>query len=179
LLELLVVIAIIGIMASIIIVPLSNARAKSRDARRLSDQKQIQLALELYYNTNGRYPQRGEAQSGPENVGCGVNWCNLANDLALYISSLPNDPLGLQTAYRYFYDADSGDNYQTYGLMVKMESSSNYPLAANDGGHSTYAIYFEVGQQPRYCMEQYGGMGGNNGYWWNVTNPNLVCLGGN
>ena len=45
LIELLVVIAIIGILASIVMVSLSGARAKGRDARRQSDIKNIQLAL--------------------------------------------------------------------------------------------------------------------------------------
>lgn len=56
LIELLVVIAIIGILASIVMVSLSSARAKSRDARRQADIKSIQLALALYYNDNGMYP---------------------------------------------------------------------------------------------------------------------------
>ncbi len=54
--ELLVVIAIIGILASIILASLSTAQAKGRDARRISDVKEIQLALELYYDANGSYP---------------------------------------------------------------------------------------------------------------------------
>ena len=56
LIELLVVIAIIGILASIILASLNTARAKGRDARRISDIKQIQLALELYYDANGSFP---------------------------------------------------------------------------------------------------------------------------
>ncbi|HEV8667031.1 MAG TPA: type II secretion system protein [Candidatus Paceibacterota bacterium] len=56
LIELLVVIAIIGILASIISVSLGAARAKGRDARRISDVRTIQLALEEYYNDNGSYP---------------------------------------------------------------------------------------------------------------------------
>ncbi len=56
LIELLVVIAIIGILAAVVLVSLNSARAKSRDARRLSDVHQIQTALELYYNDCGGYP---------------------------------------------------------------------------------------------------------------------------
>jgi prepilin-type N-terminal cleavage/methylation domain-containing protein len=56
LIELLVVIAIIGILASIILASLATAQAKGRDARRVSDIKEIQLALELYYDANGNYP---------------------------------------------------------------------------------------------------------------------------
>ncbi|MDD5031956.1 MAG: type II secretion system protein [Patescibacteria group bacterium] len=56
LIELLVVIAIIGLLSTLAVVALNNARQKSRDARRVSDIKQIQTALELYYNDAGAYP---------------------------------------------------------------------------------------------------------------------------
>lgn len=56
LIELLVVIAIIGILSTLAIVALGNARARSRDAKRVSDVRQITSALELYFNDNGQYP---------------------------------------------------------------------------------------------------------------------------
>jgi type II secretion system protein G len=56
LIELLVVIAILGLLTTIALVSLGGARSKARDARRLSDIKQIQTALELYYNEAGQYP---------------------------------------------------------------------------------------------------------------------------
>ncbi|MBU6415023.1 type II secretion system GspH family protein [Patescibacteria group bacterium] len=57
LIELLVVIAIIGVLASIVLASLNTARRKSRDARRLADIKQTQLALELYFDANSSsYP---------------------------------------------------------------------------------------------------------------------------
>jgi prepilin-type N-terminal cleavage/methylation domain-containing protein len=56
LIELLVVIAIIGLLSTLSIVALNQARARSRDARRLADVKQIQTALEMYFNDNGAYP---------------------------------------------------------------------------------------------------------------------------
>ena len=56
LIELLVVIAIIGILATLAVVALQNSRASARDAKRLADVKQMQTALELYFNDNGSYP---------------------------------------------------------------------------------------------------------------------------
>jgi len=56
LIELLVVIAIIGLLSTLAIVALNSARQKSRDAKRVADVKQIQTALELYYNDNFGYP---------------------------------------------------------------------------------------------------------------------------
>jgi len=56
LIELLVVVAIMGLLASLAIVALNTARARARDARRVSDIKQIQTALELFYMDNYKYP---------------------------------------------------------------------------------------------------------------------------
>jgi prepilin-type N-terminal cleavage/methylation domain-containing protein len=74
LIELLVVIAIIGLLASIILASLNTARQKGRDAKRVSDIKEIQLALELYYDANSQYPT------------------TLAPLAPVYISALPTDP---------------------------------------------------------------------------------------
>ena len=65
LIELLVVIAIIGILASIVLVSLSSARTKARDARRISDIKQIALALETYFSDNAQYPSVSSVSSLP------------------------------------------------------------------------------------------------------------------
>jgi prepilin-type N-terminal cleavage/methylation domain-containing protein len=56
LIELLVVVAIIGLLATLSLVALNSARQKARDAKRVADVKQIQTALELYYNDNYGYP---------------------------------------------------------------------------------------------------------------------------
>jgi general secretion pathway protein G len=56
LIELLVVVAIIGVLATIVLSSLSDARARARDANRLADIRTIQTALEVYYLDNGKYP---------------------------------------------------------------------------------------------------------------------------
>ncbi|MFZ2887010.1 MAG: type II secretion system protein [Minisyncoccia bacterium] len=83
LIELLVVIAIIGILSSVVLASLGSARQKGRDARRLSDVKQLQLALELWYDANGsEYPDA------------------LSSLATTYIASVPVDP-GTSQAYPY------------------------------------------------------------------------------
>jgi len=49
-------VAIIGLLATISVVALNNARAKARDTKRVADIKQIQTALEMYFNDAGSYP---------------------------------------------------------------------------------------------------------------------------
>ena len=56
LIELLVVIAIIAMLASVVLASLNTARQKGRDAKRIADLKQVQLALELYFDANSTYP---------------------------------------------------------------------------------------------------------------------------
>ncbi|MDD4332803.1 MAG: type II secretion system protein [Patescibacteria group bacterium] len=56
LIELLVVIAILGLLATLALVSLGSARGKARDVRRLSDIKQMQTALEMYYTASSTYP---------------------------------------------------------------------------------------------------------------------------
>jgi prepilin-type N-terminal cleavage/methylation domain-containing protein len=80
LIELLVVIAIIGILSSIVLASLNSARQRGRDARRISDIKQIQLALELYYDANSAYPSGTIYGSNGPLAGAG------------YISIVPFDP---------------------------------------------------------------------------------------
>ena len=56
LIELMVVVAIMGLLAALAVISLNNARQRARDARRISDIKQVQTALELYYLDNHEYP---------------------------------------------------------------------------------------------------------------------------
>ncbi len=56
LIELLVVIAIIGVLSSVVLVSVNKARIKANDTHRVSDLKQVQTALELYYDKHTAYP---------------------------------------------------------------------------------------------------------------------------
>lgn len=86
LVELMVVIAIIGILASIVMVSLTSARQKGRDARRISDIKNIQLSLEEYYTDNLMFPKAAYASGGLSAPSTGLS--------PSYMSSVPTDPLG-------------------------------------------------------------------------------------
>lgn len=55
LIELLVVISIIGLLSTLAVVALNNARVRSRDAARLANIQQLQTAMQLYYDANGTW----------------------------------------------------------------------------------------------------------------------------
>jgi type II secretion system protein G len=100
LIELLVAIAIIGLLSSVVLASLSAAREKSRDARRMSDLRQIQRAMEFYYDDNGYYPREGDGANGLIGEGAGLDTM-----LAPYLSVIPHDPLGPGSGtYNYYYD---------------------------------------------------------------------------
>ncbi len=112
LIELLVVIAIIGILSSVVLASLNSARKKGRDARRVSDVKQLQLALELYYDINQSYPASLTALT-----------------TAGAISVLPVDPINDST-YAYSYDELGASNAACTANPPTVKCS-NYVLAAN------------------------------------------------
>ncbi len=174
LIELLVVVAIIGILSSVVLASLKTAREKARDAQRISDIKQIQNAIEMYYNDNGFYPKITAHTETDSGCGGSINWCGATGSLKFYLSpylsKLPlRDDAGFYKAY--YYESNAGDNYQTYGFMASLESSSNSSRESGDGGYLGHM--YEVGQQPKYCMEKYTG---SSAYWWSAPN---VCVGGN
>lgn len=86
LIELLVVIAIIGLLSTVVLASLGSARAKSRDARRLSDLKQIANAVALIDTGTAT------AFAGCTGAGAKVSTCTTP-DLAKF-----SDPSGSATA---------------------------------------------------------------------------------
>lgn len=122
LIELLVVIAIIGILASVVLASLNSARRKSRDARRLADIKQIQVALEMAFDGEGTYPVGAFAamETALELTTCaGTSAC---------MTSVPADPLATQ-AYEY---ANIGAT--NYVLKATLEDISNPALDSDVNG---------------------------------------------
>ena len=127
--ELLVVIAIIGILASVVLASLNTARRKSRDARRLADIKQIQVALELYFDANdGQYPDTLAALSAADACGSG----------AVCMSSIPTPPAGAgQAAYTFASFGAAADDCTSYHIGAVLEESTNQALPGADAAASS------------------------------------------
>jgi type II secretion system protein G len=127
LIELLVVIAIIGLLASIVLIALNSARQKSRDAKRIGDLRQIQTALELYYNDNGGYPpgicDSVYTISQPTAYLC---WQTF---LSGYIPTIPVDPLN-SAASGYYYSYGGGVKPNGCSVPIHPATTSNYILTA-------------------------------------------------
>jgi general secretion pathway protein G len=110
LIELLVVIAIIGILTTIAVISLNNARAKARDAKRIADMKQVQTALELFFNDRGRYPT-------DEEFATGSIYSTSTNSTSTYMQIIPsasNPPDGGCTSGQntfYYSQNESGNSY--------------------------------------------------------------------
>jgi prepilin-type N-terminal cleavage/methylation domain-containing protein len=75
LVEILAVIALIGLLSTISVIALHSAREKARDLVRVSDLKEIQTSLELYFVSHNEYPIVTE----PIALGTGGAAC-LSND---------------------------------------------------------------------------------------------------
>ena len=112
LVELLVVIAIIGLIAVLAIISLSSARIKARDARRVSDIRQIQTALELYNDDQGTYPgEKTPAQLAGGDCMDTTGWKASGTCAAsTYISGVLGDPTG-SGSYVYTYSPEAGPGY--------------------------------------------------------------------
>ncbi len=113
LIELLVVIAIIGVLATISIIALSNARAKSRDAKRAGDMKQIQTALELFFNDNNRYPT-------PEEFALGSIFSTSTYGTSTYMQIIPSAPTPVDG------NCNSGQNTFSYN---QTEDGNSYTIS--------------------------------------------------
>lgn len=113
LIELLVVIAIIGLLSSVVLASLNTARAKARDAKRVSDLHQIVIALELQYDTAGLYPS----------ITSTIVSTDLTSLAPTYISTLPTDPI-YTGANGYRYATNSART--SYVVMATLEKNQNW-----------------------------------------------------
>lgn len=151
LIEMLIVIAIISILSSVILVGLGPARSAARDTRRIADLREVQNALELFYNRCSHYP--GSATPAPPPpASCPaapkgavtMAWSDLQTVLTgsgLGVDNVPNDPT---VGNDYFYGT-SGSNYV---LGATLEDPNNPALQSSVKG----VVYGVDCASPVYCV---------------------------
>ena len=135
LIELLVVIAIIGLLSTLAVVALNSARQRSRDAKRVSDIRQIQTALELAFSEVNNYP----TAASPTTLGTASTdvLCNNAGSAAfqadttgcttIYMGLVPTNPTPNGADYSYTSATGSG----TYSITFNLEGATGQ-LASGD-----------------------------------------------
>jgi len=139
LIELLVVVSIIGLLSSIVLASLEQAKKKARDMTRLSDLKQLQIALEMYRLDVGSYPATfavGDSTTFKAEISqciSGVTGSGYLSDgyipglVTKYISTLPKDPAKSTTPPKRCYAyASNGTDY-----MVMAINSEGYNPPTN------------------------------------------------
>jgi prepilin-type N-terminal cleavage/methylation domain-containing protein len=133
LIELLVVIAIIGILSAVVLTSLNSARVKARDARRVSDISQMQLALELDYDKNGAYP---------------AAFSTVVTDG--FIAAQPSDPTGGTAAYGYVKTTTG------YVVGAIMETAGQSAALSTDYDGDTTANPITINGAVHNCNELAG-----------------------
>lgn len=119
LIELLVVIAIIGVLASIVLVSVNEARIKGRDAQRLSQAQEVMKTLELYLTETGDYPDTSGNSVNLNNASVGDELVSSG-----YIGRVPEDPVysyADSQSYKYCSDIEE----DTYVLILNIESDDD------------------------------------------------------
>lgn len=154
LIELLVVIAIIAILTGIILASLAGAKAKARDAQRISDLGQIQLALSLYYDRCGYYPTNVYSNQSCSTSNGTVSFSN-------FLSQVPVDP-STSGNYDYAYASGSqvnGGNPVDYVLHSVLEYNpstdeglSGMPAAPANTSWSIPTPYICTSGGKNYCI---------------------------
>ncbi len=128
LLEILIVIAIMSLLFMAIVIRIGGAKAKSRDAQRVTDMNNIATALALYNNEHHQHPIYDGTNGYPN--GITITGSDLfSNDLmtAGLINQVPIDPLNQDAAadcnprggHYYYYYSDGSTYILEYCLETR------------------------------------------------------------
>lgn len=139
LIELLVVIAIIGILSSVVLASLNSARSKGRDASRVTDIKQMQLAMELYYDSCGEYPSSLDVTTSA--TGC-------SSTLGDFMNTIPTDPQDSTVDYGYTVTSDGQD----YVMQAELENAGHTALEGDADTPSVTPSGFSC-TDPNFCVQ--------------------------
>jgi len=128
LIELLVVIAIIALLSSVVLASLNTARAKGRDARRVSDLHEIQTALIMCMDDYNAIPLTGEITLNDANDREPMNDHDLVSSWNSYCGAYMQMPVNSPDGQSYVIHASS--DFQHFVLLTKLENSSQIMTSA-------------------------------------------------
>jgi prepilin-type N-terminal cleavage/methylation domain-containing protein len=140
LIELMVTVAIIGVLSAIVTSNFTQARAKSRDAKRISDIANIQLSLSIYFDRCGQYPNTTLAPT--VNDGC-VAAGATGITLGSFLSKIPTPPSpqpGGLTSYTYKTNYDSAAGTPATDYVVGIQLEGNTDVLKDAVGATTYTV---------------------------------------
>lgn len=147
LIEILIVVAIIAILASVVLVGLGPTQQAGRDARRISDLREVQNGLELYFNRCGFYPGQAAPASGACTfTAAPADWAALTTVLTtsgIGVTNVPNDP---NTNQSYVYGSTDGSGYV---MGAKLENAANSALTTSVHG----TVQGVNCATPEYCVQ--------------------------
>ncbi|MDP3880993.1 MAG: prepilin-type N-terminal cleavage/methylation domain-containing protein [bacterium] len=136
LIEILIVVGIIGILSSVILVGLNSSRSRARDSRRITDLRQTQQGLELYYTKSGEYPDTS-------------SWANLQTELegaSIGVRKVPEETLTGHDPYEY-----AGDG-QNYVLKAYLEDPSENLTKDSITGFSIDGVGCDEDEDEAFCV---------------------------
>ncbi len=130
LIELLIAVAIIGVLSGVVMFRGNEARQRARDARRLNDIKQVQIALEASFQNSD-----SESKQYPANL------MQLVTEG--FVPTLPVGPQG--DAYSYNPTTNASGLRLSYCLGTTLENANSTSVATSDSCNSgTPANNFKV-----------------------------------
>lgn len=150
LVELLVIVLVVSIVSVVIVSNVRNSKAVARDAQRLTDLQNLQVALRLYKDAHGRYPSagcgRGNAWTGnhPSYGACPDYITGLSEFNG---GPLPVDPIP-DARFGYIYRTDNqGSEYKVlaYGSVEATYVDNQHQFSRfRDCSTATNATTFAV-----------------------------------
>lgn len=150
LIELLVVISIIGLLSTLAMVVLNDARIKARDVKRKHDLRQIAKAIELYRNNNnGDYPLSPNDTNIENYILSSSNFWD--SFLSVEMPNMPLDPKNGKLIPNVFTPTAPGnpfDRFQYLYLEPTAEWGGFVNLNPNSGQDSNYMLLAPL-EQPK------------------------------
>ncbi len=144
LIELLVVIAIIGVLASVVLAALNDARVTARDSASIQQAKQLMVALEMYRNDHGGlYPCA--------NAGC-------STDMAIWLNApeserRPQDIDFINLISSYYKPATITGSPYIHGTLFYRVGGA---VGSADRGAYTISVRIEDMSAPNHCSINMG-----------------------